>query len=415
MGQPFKIRNLFVRNTGIQFAGQAVSILVALATTFILTRYLGVARFGGLNYVFAFYYFFLILSEMGVDTIVVRECSQRPQEAGRIISVMRTFKLFAALACMALAWIIVYFAPLPVALKPSLYIYGLLLPAVAMELPSTIFTVRLKLEYPSFIGIAKACFNFVFLITLVAAGLGMTGYATALVLSEYMVLGVILFLVRRETSFVWAWDGGVCRQVLRSSIPIALTGIFVAVINRSDFLMLERMRDLHEVGLYAAVYRVTSFFELLPLVIMGTAYPLMSRFAREDRARLNSFYKKLSGLLVLTGLAGGVLIFLFAGPIIQLVCGTAYLRAVDGLRIHIWASVCLYAALAGGNYLISTGKEKVNLWIQMAAASVNVALNLFWIPAWGFVGASAATTAAFAVILFGTLVGVAQNWSREGV
>lgn len=394
------LRRILFRNTGIQLISQAVSVGVGVVTTFVLARYFGVAGFGGLNYVFAFYYFFLTLADLGIGVVVVRECSQRPHEAARIIGTMSSFKFVWALLLMAGAWGLITVAGFTPALRPALYIYALVLPVVSLQLPLAIFQVNLNATYPAILGLSRSLTNGLFLIALVYLGLGMTGYVLSLLISEAIMLGLVLHLSRRFIIPVWKCDFQILKKILKSSLTIALTGIFVAIVNRADFIMLERMVNLDQVGLYSAVYRVTNLLESLPLAMMMTLYPVMSRYARqEDRQRLRSIYKKSLWLFGAIALPMGLTIIVFAEPMVRILFGTKFLEAAGGLRILIWATVCLYLALPSGNLLICLGREKINLSMMILAAVSNITLNLFWIPQYGFRGAASATVVSFLILL----------------
>ncbi len=415
MRAPFlNLKRLLIKNTGIQLVAHTVAIVVSLTTTFILSRYLGVVRFGGLNYVFAFYYFFLTLVDLGVDIVVVRECSQQPDETVKIISAMRTFKLGTALLSVTIAWITISLVQFPAGLKTPLYLYGLVLPLIALEMPAIIFQINLNAVYPAIIAIGKALANFIFLVALIASGFGMTGYVLALVLSEAATACLILFLGEKYVKLNWVIDFGIWKKILKSSLVIGSTGIFVAVINRIDFIMLERIKDLYQVGLYTAVYKVTNLLEALPLMMMATLYPLMSRFARENRSELFTLYKKTLMLFSAIGLPLGIGVSFFSPMIIRIFFGGNFMGAAAGLRVLIWATVFLYLALSGGNVLISLGREKISFGINATAAILNVALNFFLIPRYGFVGAAWATVCAFGFIFIGT-TGAAWKILRTGL
>jgi O-antigen/teichoic acid export membrane protein len=401
------IKKLLVKNTGFQMFAQAVSLLLSLATTYILSRHLGVERFGGINFIFAFYYFFQVLNEFGIDTAVIREGAQDPARFQKILATMRAFKMIVAAVSMALALGVIHLMNYPAALRIPLLIYSLILPLIALQLPNLVFNVRLNMKIPAMLGICKVVCIFVLLIALVAGGWGMTGYVVALILSEAIVAFLVNFYAQRSGRIGWGIDWKICSLILRTGFPIVITGIFVAVINRSDFIMLEKMTDLRQVGLYASLYKITSLLESLPLMAMTTLFPLLSRYAKEDGRRFWEIYKKATFLLASLAVPM-VLVISFAAPwVIRLLFGDAFLDAAAGLRVQIWATAFLYLAITGGNALISLGLEKINLTLTAIAAAINVALNLYCIPRWGFIGASLATAAAYFFLFAGNTLTMA--------
>ncbi len=76
------LQRLLLKNTGVQIAPQAVSLVVGLATSLVLSRYLGMEGFGQFNCTFAFFYFFLNINDFGVTTIAVRDASKQRERVG---------------------------------------------------------------------------------------------------------------------------------------------------------------------------------------------------------------------------------------------------------------------------------------------------------------------------------------------
>lgn len=391
----FSLRSALIKNTGVQIAAQALSLCVGLMTAMVLSRYLGVEGFGQFNYIFAFFYFFLTINDFGVNVIVVREISKRREKAGEIIGAMLSFKLILAVGSMLTAWAIIRLMNFPEGLKNALFVYTLILPVLALELPAAIFQALLKLEYPALIGIVNRVLGFLLLMLMVWTGYGLTALVGMLVLVE---TGSLLLILKHSRPFVrpiWRFKPQLWKDVLRSSITLGVMGIFVAIINRAGFIMLERMTDLRQVGLYSAAHKVTSLLEAFPLMVMGTIYPLMSRYAGEDLDKLRALHKRSVFYLGLIALPMGVSITALSPFIVRMIFGEQFAQAGKALAILVWSAVFLYAALSSGNLLISMGREKINLALTMIGAGLSIALNFLLIPAMGFVGVAVATTAVY--------------------
>lgn len=397
------LKRLLLKNTGVQMAAQAVSLAVGLATTLILSRYLGVEGFGQFNYIFAFFYFFLTINDFGVNTIVIREVSKQRERAGEIIGAMLLFKVLVAVVSVLVAWIAIWLMKYPEDLRNALFVYATVLPVIAFQLPGIIFQILLKAEYPAIIGIFSRCAGFVLIVGAAWMGYGLTAIVLALLLGEFASLLVTLKYAKRFVKPTWRADPRLWKEVLRSSVPLGIAGLFVAVINRVDFIMLERMTDLHQVGLYSAAYKITNLLEAFPLMIMSTIYPLMSRYASEDPERLRALYKKSVLYLGMIALPMGISITLFAPAIVRSVFGAKFIGADRGLMVLVWSTVFLYVALVAGNLLISLGYEKINLLLLIPGAILNITLNLLLIPTSGFIGAACSTTATFLWLLISSL------------
>jgi O-antigen/teichoic acid export membrane protein len=302
------------------------------------------------------------------------------------------------------------FAP---ALRYGLFLYALVLPVIALELPGVIFQVALKMEYPSFLGVFNRILQFVLMVIVVSLRLGLEVLLVSQVISE-MVNMVLIWkfsrkFMRPAFRINWTW----CLTVLRSSFVLGLAGICVALVNRIDFIMLERMTDLKQVGFYSAAYRVTGLLETLPLMVMSSIYPLMSRYVSEDIGRLKRLYRQSFFYLAVMALPIGIGITWLAPLLIRLIFAAQFTASVRALQILIWSTVFMYMAISGGNLLISIGKEKVNLWILCTAAGINIGLNFIWIPRFGFLGAALSTTVSFGTIFLFTLLAVERYFPKS--
>lgn len=398
------LKSLLIKNTGFQLVSHAISLGIGLVTTMVLSRYLGVERFGQFNYIFAFFYFFLSINDFGVTVIVVREISQHKERAGEIIGAMLSFKLLLTSISVPAAWVAIWLMEFPEELKFALFLYALILPVMALQLPAVIFQVFLKMEYPSLIGIFTRVLSFLLLMGMVRLGYGLTALAAALIIAEVASLTLLLKYARSFVRPVWRFDPNLWKEVLRSSIPLGVMGLFVALINRVDFIMLERMTDMQQVGLYSAAYKVTNLLELFPLMIMGTIYPLMSRYATEDLEKLRDLYKTSVLYLGIVAVPLGIGITVFAPFVLRLLFGAQFAGAAQGLMVLVWSTVFLYLALPSGNLLISMGNEKINLVLAMIGAGLNIGLNFLLLPTMGFVGAALATTATYFFLLISSSI-----------
>jgi len=397
------LKRLVIRNTAVTLVAQAATVLCGLATTLVLSRHLGVERFGELNYLFAFYYFFLAATDMGTGQIVVREASQDRERAGDLIGATLLLKLSAALVAVAVAWIVISVVDFSPRLRDGLFAFALILPLTALQFPILIFQVTLRASTAAAIAITIRVAGLVLVLLVVALDGGLRSIVAAIVATEALCATLIWIVARRFVHLRVRADFALWKRVLRSSAALGASGLFVAVINRIDFVMLERMTDLRQVGIYAAAYKVTTMLESLPLIVMGSVFPLMSGYASTDPARLRRIHRQAALGLAAIGVPLGLIVTVAAPLIVRVLFGPAFAETAPTLAVLVWATVFLYVAVTGGNLLISTGRERANLWICASGAALNVALNVVLIPRFGPLGAAFATSATFLFIMVATM------------
>jgi O-antigen/teichoic acid export membrane protein len=400
------LRRLVLRNLSYKTAAEIVALACGLASTIILSRYLDIAGFGAFNYAFAFMYLFLSLNDLGVNTIVIREVSQAPARAGEIIGAAIALRLTIAGAVLAAAWAAIWLWPMDPSLRMPLSLFALILPLNALNVPGMIFFTAMRFEYNAISTVVLRVSGLALIALAVAAGLGVTAVLGGLLVSEVIGLVVVYRLARPLVRFHVHVDRGLWRVLLRSALPVGAALLLAAIVNRIDFVMLEQMVSLEAVGLYSAAYRITNLLEKFPLFVMAALYPIMSQLASADPARLRDVYRKTVAHFAVLGVPLGVVTTIAAPHVLALLFGEEYRAAGGALRYLVWSTVCLYLALAGGNLLLSVGRERDSLLALSFGAVVNVALNFMLIPTRGIEGAAIATAVSFAIVLVITSVAV---------
>ena len=406
------LRTLIVRNLTIQSIAEAVALACGLASSILLSRHLGVAGFGAFNYAFAFMYFFLTLNDPGMNTVVVREISRAPARAAQLLGSLLTLRLTLAVGVLAAAWLTIRVWPMDPALRVPLMLFALILPLNALNVPALVFQTSMRFELAAAALITNRVLGLVFMLVMIAAGGGVTAMLGALLAAEICGLAVTWMLAGRLVRLQWVVDRAIWRTVLRGAVPLAVSLVLVAIINRVDFIMLERLASLDAVGLYGAAYRVTSLIEKFPLLVMGTLYPIMSRLAVKDIARLRQVYQGALWRFAGLGLFLGMLVIAGAPGILATLFGEPFRAAAPALRWLVVSTMCLYLAMTGGNLLIAVGRARDNGVALSVGAAVNVALNAVLIPARGIEGAAIATAASYAAVLVITVVAVERHFAR---
>jgi O-antigen/teichoic acid export membrane protein len=406
------IRALLVRNMTIQGVTEVVAMACGLASSAILSRHLGLAGFGAFNYAFAFTYFFLTLSDLGLNTIAVREVAREPARASSVLGGLLGLRLVIALVVLAAAWMAVWLWPMDPALRWPLAVFSLIVPITALNTPAVIFQTSMRFELASASIATSRVLGLLFMILLVLAGRGVTAMLAALLAAEICGLIVTWVLARPLVRIPLRFDTRAWSWMLRATAPLAIGLIMVAVLNRIDFIMLERMASIEDVGLYGAAYRVTNMLEKFPIFAMATLFPIMARLAVDDTARLRVVYRRALAQLAAMGVALAAVVALAAPWLMATVFGESFRAAALPLRWLAVATACLYLAIMGGNLLIALGHARENAIAAGTAALANIALNAVFIPWRGVEGAAMATAVSAAILLGITLFAVERHLPR---
>jgi O-antigen/teichoic acid export membrane protein len=185
--------------------------------------------------------------------------------------------------------------------------------------------------------------------------------------------------------------------------PFFSLGLFAsAVYTDADKTLVARLSGFEAAGVYAAGYRAIAVASAPVAGLFSATY---TRFFRRGQAGIGST-RELAGDLSLVGTAYGLAagaVMLVCAPAIPVVLGQSFAHVDDVIR---WlAPLPLLQALhnAWGDALTGAGHQRLRSLIQLAAAGLNVGLNLLLIPALGWEGAAIATVTSYALLAFALL------------
>jgi O-antigen/teichoic acid export membrane protein len=191
----------------------------------------------------------------------------------------------------------------------------------------------------------------------------------------------------------------VLRQSLRFSLPMIPVLLCSWVLSITDRIFIERYFSMSDVGLYSLGYRIAG----LALVVCGAfsmAYnPLFFEVASSvDQVAAKARLYKYNNAYVLFLLFICFTISFFSREVIGLFLDARYLEAYKIVPV---ISLAYFISLTSGLLNLSVYQTKSTLpmmWVQVAAALVNVGLNALMVPRFGAYGAAWATVFSFCIM-----------------
>jgi O-antigen/teichoic acid export membrane protein len=400
------------RNLTMQMGSQGIAIVISVITVGVLARRLEVEAFGGYNFLFTFIFFFLSFNDLGIPTTLLREITQAPDRTEHLVQNMIGLRLVMAFVSILVGWAVVSWLDLPPAYRLPQLVFLLILPIQAMSTTIVVLQSRIQVGRLVAAEITTRVVGFAIMLAAVANGQGLLWVVVSLVIGEVTGAAVILAMTWRAVRPVPRFDIGVWRHIMRMSLPLSGTSLMVAILNRVDMVLLQKMSPTADVGLtrvahYGSAYRVPNLAERVPQMMMGTIFPMMVLFAATDPAALRRLYWKTSMQLAAIALPMVLVVTLTAPYVVNVWMGPEYSPVVPLMRALIWASALLYIALPAANLLIALRFQRINFWMMVPATALNVGLNLWLIPTYGAIGAAWATVASYGFLAIGYLIAVA--------
>ncbi len=408
-----------------QIAGNAAWLMmatviqkaVAFLSFFFVARWSGPATTGSYFYAVAITSVFVVLADLGLTPVVIREYASNPERGRRFAKAALATKMALVPLAVIISLVYAFFRGSDSSVMLSVAIACGVMSADACSL----------LLYGVLRGSQKLRFEAVGMLTtqLITAVVAM---ASAWFLGGNVQALVFALLCGSIWNVTWAWihvrkldwrQGDWSRDDVRAmahlAIPFALAGIFVKIYSYVDTLFLEAYWPKAEVGHYAVAYKLTYAFQFLPLTFVAALYPgLSAMYARGDKEALQRALHGSLRLMMLISVPLSVGLSVFS-DLIPVLFGSSYRTAVPILHVLSWVLIPIFWDFPLGSLLNATHRARLKTMSMGIAMVVNVIANALLVPRYGGVGAAYASVISFVLLgllgLFLTRHDVGVRWS----
>jgi len=217
------------------------------------------------------------------------------------------------------------------------------------------------------------------------------------------VLFIVYFLIKDDNlDFRFFSLKFIRTEIIKKSFPIFISTIAVTIYYNSDVIMLSIYRNSFEVGIYSAYYKFVFIFLTFKAVIVGYVTPKLSyKYKNKEYNTLKLFVKKITKYAFLFIVLITIIIFTFYKSIIDNIFGEKYIvQGSEHLLLVLLLTILItYMYLLLPTIQIIIGNQKRFMFFTLYASIINVACNFYFIPLYGFVGASYSTLVS-EIILF---------------
>ena len=391
------IVNRMAKNTGWIIFGHLLNTAIGLITVTYLARYLGSEGFGKYSFVYAYLWFFGIITDLGINTILVRDISRDRAGAAIFIGNVIIIKLLLSILTIFLSCLIIVYLKSSSEIRTLVFIGALGFIFSFGSVYRVIFQASLNMFYPTAINILDSIVKFILFMWLVAIRASLAKFVFATVVYILPGLFAIIYFSARFVKPVFKVNFALWRNLLKESWPLVFTAVFIIIYTRIDQLMLFHMKGAREVGYYAAAVRVVEIFTVIPAAFLTSVFPLMSTYFKTSRESLKLIYRLSFKYMLSIILPIAVGVSLLSKQITVILYGKEFLPSVSALTILIWSEVFVFYGIVNQSILVSANKQKIDLMFTSVAAATNIVLNFILIPNYGIAGASIATVVSYSL------------------
>ena len=387
-------------NTIVQAVGIPLQSLISLGTYAAITRYLGPSAFGDYTTANVLLLIAIAFADIGLTAIVVREISAAPERADSVLRASYSLRLIistlAVLVTVGASFVLPFDHRARVAI--TIMAFGAFLTLVNLSvLP--ILQVQLRMQWVVFANVAGRIVTLVATLAVLGLGLGFKAVVVANVIGLAVILLVNVYGARSAYSLRPSVDVPYWTRFLKASLVLGVGLAISQVYFRVDTVLIALLRPASEVGLYGAAYKFVELTQGLVLTVFISMFPTLSAFAARRDTRFASLAQKGFDVVVAAAVPLTIVMVFAARPLLDATAGDRYGAAAGALRILAFYPLLAFTNGLLWRILIATHHEKTLLVVAVSILVLNVALNLVFIPLYGYRAAAITSIASEACSL----------------
>lgn len=365
---------------------QAATVLF----TILLARRLGSAGFGEYAFISAIVFVGNMLTTFGTDMTIIREIAAHDDlsQLPAALSIQIVFSIIF----IAIIWLGAPFLPRQSAENIlALRIYSFAFVPLAFF---TVFTTALRgkqqMDAYTWLNLTGSFLQFTVVWLFIKPNADIVTLACLLLFNQCVVSIIGAVICKYQIQDFWHhWHFSVkdISLLLKISTPLAILTVIAMLYQKLSVAMVSVTSGAVITGFFSVSQRTVEGAKMGHTAIFTALYPAMA----QDK---NGSFRLSWILLLVGGALGAITMSALAKPVVWILFGAEYEASIPALQILAWILIPYTVNTFLTLRFIASKNEKPVLRTSLASLILLIALNIYWIPRAGLVGASGAAVAA---------------------
>lgn len=372
-----------------QIAGQLFASILGVVILKVLTNYLGPGNYGIYTTCIAFVTSFAILTELGLNTVTVREISKHPEDAEVIVSQNMGLRIFLSVIMIPLIFGL-SFLFYPHADKSLRF--GILILSTYLFFDSiwattlSYFGSKVRGDVSGMLIALQQALFFISVIVLASIGWGLFGFIAAYVVTIAVCAAVVFYMVKHNLKSLRPRISlSLWRKFFAMSVAIGAMSVISSIYAQVDKILISLLIGTTAVGIYSVAYSLISALLSLPVFIMGGLTPSMTTATKGELKQIIQKAFNYMVVLACLMLVGSIVL---RDDAILTISSRKYLAAALPFAILATATVFSYLKTVLIYAAVAISKHHKIVYVFIGSLLLNIGLNLALIPRYGIVGAA---------------------------
>lgn len=392
-------------NMASAVGGRIASAALGLATTAMMTRYLGPELFGISRTATAWAVLGCTVANFGLGYVVLREIARTGANAERIVGNALTIRIIVGIFAAVVTTALLMLIPQPNVPSTTQLAHATALAALGSiatlgnEVVTAIFQNALRQAQATIAELSGSVAMLVLVALAVHFDMGLMGIVGASTGGLLTTFIAAIGLAESITPVRFHFDTPTARMLIAIGLPVFLSETVGMVTLRLDTVALSIMSTPHEVAFYGIASKLREIANKLPVVFGAFMLPLLVRHVSNPE----TYEKRLRDALMavwIFSLGMMVALWAFAEPVVQMIAGQEFLPAAPAVRaigVALGAS-SMIAVLNSAAFALHRMDQVLKVHIGSAALTlVGFALLIKPLGALGAAIAVVVGEAAFAI------------------
>lgn len=397
-----KSQNLAIvfKQTSWQLTGKLAASVSTLLILGLVSRRYQASGTGIFTLALAYLAVFYMVADLGINAHVIQRFlgQNLEQEWRKLLGVRITLAILLMMVAVAGVWL---WPNTDSSFKQSIYLgAGAILGSALFVSANAIFQFKQRFDLSA---AALSLGAFLALILTYGAISQDLGVPALLVgqMAGWLLCGSLALYLAGGYSKIWPiFDFNYLKQVIVQSWPLFTTLLLNVIYFRIDSFLLAAFKPFADVGIYNLAFGVFQFMLVIPTFVMNSFYPIMLKIFNEEKNLFTAVLTKAGVALFGIGFLGTLATFVLGLPAVVIISGGG---EFGGSAASLWILSMGFPAFFASALLMWTlvvlKRYHLMLAIYAAGLIVNISLNLWLIPQYSFLAASAVTAISEYIIL----------------
>jgi len=381
-------------------------VIYAFVSMAILARYFGPSLYGDYIFIVSFVFIFIPLINFGMHPIMVRELAVRTETRGDYFGSGLAFRLLLAAAAIIIILMALPFMGLNRLQQLAILIcflseLSLLLTRIFAE----VFIAFERMEIETYIYSINRGLSLILLLGISHFDLGFLSVFITFAILGLATLLVSIIIVRDNflrPHLVWRLD--LLGFWFKAAWPMAVSMAIMEYFFRVDVYILRIFRDPAEIAFFEAPYKIIAKIYLISAAIAIAVSPAFARLAHHAPGQFKAILEQTLKILLIIAIPLAMGAILLGPHLMVPLLGEKFAPSAPAMGL---LSYCIFFAFFEpllSATLISIKKVWAVLLIHVVALGVDLGLDLYLVPHYGYLGACYANIAAYGTLFLVSLV-----------